>query len=459
MKKLAALILAVMMGATALACISGCSNNYGLNPAEPVTLTFWHCYTGLQRQEMEAAVLDFNETVGREKGIFVDPYSQGKIENITERVLAIANGEEDEEPLPDLFTVYADTSYRLDRLGKLADFSDYMSRRELSEYFESYLQESGDGYKLFPIAKTTEVLLLNYTDWKAFADATGASEESFKTWEGIAEMAEAYYLWSGGKAFFGRDNFANYMLVGSAQLGRPIIGLDDKDGYYLDQTVLRRLWDNYYVPYVKGHYLHEGQSRAEDVGNGSILAYVGSTSEATRFPNAVESDGSLREIKVRVYPIPNFAGTEPYAVQQGFGLAVAKSDATREYAATVFLKWLTEEERNLDFCAISGILPVKKSANSLTKLEDAFTRSESKGREVSSILKKTLRVGIQSVADSTLYPVNSYRVSSWRSVLENAMMDQAKSDASAVREGTVSLESCLTDEHFDDWFERFIDLF
>ena len=66
MKKLAALILAVMMGATALACISGCSNNYGLNPAEPVTLTFWHCYTGLQRQEMEAAVLDFNETVGRE---------------------------------------------------------------------------------------------------------------------------------------------------------------------------------------------------------------------------------------------------------------------------------------------------------------------------------------------------------------------------------------------------------
>ena len=115
MKKLAALILAVMMGATALACISGCSNNYGLNPSEPVTLTYWHCYTGLQRQEMEAAVLDFNETVGRKRGIIVDPYSQGKIENITERVLAIANGEEDEEPLPDLFTVYADTSYRQSR--------------------------------------------------------------------------------------------------------------------------------------------------------------------------------------------------------------------------------------------------------------------------------------------------------------------------------------------------------
>lgn len=67
MKKMAALILAVMMGATALACISGCSNNYGLNPSEPVTLTYWHCYTGLQRQEMEAAVLDFNETVGRKR--------------------------------------------------------------------------------------------------------------------------------------------------------------------------------------------------------------------------------------------------------------------------------------------------------------------------------------------------------------------------------------------------------
>ena len=38
--------------------------------------------------------------------------------------------------------------------------------------------------------------------------------------EGVTAVAEQYYNWSGGKALFGRDAMANYMIVGAKQLLR-----------------------------------------------------------------------------------------------------------------------------------------------------------------------------------------------------------------------------------------------
>ena len=48
---------------------------------------------------------------------------------------------------------------------------------------------------------------------------------------------------------------ANYMLVGAEELGCNIF--DVKDGKMtvnFDEDVIRKLWDNYYVPFVKGYF-------------------------------------------------------------------------------------------------------------------------------------------------------------------------------------------------------------
>ena len=56
---------------------------------------------------------------------------------------------------------------------------------------------SGDGnIKIFPVAKSTELLFLNDTDWRAFSDATGASYEDLSTIEGLVSTAETYYNWT-----------------------------------------------------------------------------------------------------------------------------------------------------------------------------------------------------------------------------------------------------------------------
>lgn len=110
----------------------------------------------------------------------------------------------------------------------LVDISGYLTDKEKEQYVEGYLKEgdfSDDGsIKIFPVAKSTELLFLNDTDWQKFATDTGAEYDDLKSIEGLVETAEKYYNWTDEqtpdqpndeKALFGRDAMANYILVGA----------------------------------------------------------------------------------------------------------------------------------------------------------------------------------------------------------------------------------------------------
>ena len=156
------------------------------------------------------------------------------------------------------------------------------------------------------------------------------------TWEGVVRLAKAYYEWTDaqtpavegdGKAFFGRDAFANYMLIGSLQLGVELFRVENGAlRLQMDETVMRRLWDHYYVPFVNGWFGAYGRFRSDDIKTGQLIALVGSTSGALYFPNEVtRDDGTTYPIVCEVYPLPNFEGTQPCAVQQGAGMVGERS--------------------------------------------------------------------------------------------------------------------------------------
>lgn len=50
-------------------------------------------------------------------------------------------------------------------------------------------------------------------------------------------------------------------------------------------------------------------------------------------------------------------------------MAVTKSDDEHEYAATVFLKWFSKKEQNLEFVCQSSYMPVLKEANSMKSVD------------------------------------------------------------------------------------------
>lgn len=130
-------------------------------------------------------------------------------------------------------------SYTVDQMGLVMDLSDYLTEEEKEAYIDNYLEEgdfSGNGsIKIFPVAKSTELLFLNETDWEPFAEATGASYEDLATMEGLVSTAELYYNWTDaqtaakddGRALFGRDAMANYLLIGSMELGTPVFDVED----------------------------------------------------------------------------------------------------------------------------------------------------------------------------------------------------------------------------------------
>lgn len=443
-------------------CQSDSGSKYKLNPKDPVSLEIWHYYNGPQKVAFDALVSEFNETVGAEQGIVVEAFNYGSINELIQKVIDSANKKVGSSEMPDIFAGYSDTAYQVDQLGLVAPLDEYLTEEDLKEYLPSYLEEGRfdkeQNLKIFPTAKSTEVLMLNKTDWDRFASDTGAKVEDLATVEGVVKTAEAYYDWSGGKAFFGRDAMANYFIIGCKQLGVEIFSVENGEvTLNVDKNVIKKLWDNYYVPYIHGYFGAFGKFRSDDAKTGDIIALVGSTTGAIYFPQEVTvSDTESYPIEVMTLPTPTFEGGEPYAVQQGAGLVVTKSEAKKEYAATIFLKWFTESQRNIDFSVGTGYLPVKTDANSMQAVENSNV-------EMTEVMKETLQVAIDTVKNNEMYTNKAFAGGTdARNVLENSLQEKADADLAemnAMIEAGASREEALaqfdTDANFDTWFAAF----
>lgn len=472
----AAVLASIIAAASLCSCSSRKNNDDLLDKNNPTTVTIWHYYNGVQLINFDNAVSEFNETVGMEKGIIVEAYSKNSISELADSVISAVKKEAGAEAPPNIFATYSETAYTIDQLGQLVDVKQYFTDDEIAEYIPEYLDEGklgNDGsIKIFPTAKSTEVMMLNTTDWADFAAKTGVTEDDLRTWEGLAETAEKYYNYTDaltpdipndGKAFFGRDSVANYMNIGAAQLGEEFVTTDENNNVVLNinKDAVRKLWDYYYVPYVKGYYTAKGRYRSEDAKTGTIIALICSTTGSAYYPTEVTIDDDYTyPIENKVLPVPNFEGTDPYIVQQGAGMSIVKSDEKTEYASAVFLKWFTDEERNIGFTVNSGYLPVKKNAYDKDKIHSIISKSE---ESINETLMNTIDLAVDEVGSYKLYfsPAfdNSAKV---RDVLETGIQDTAVSDYEAawerIQQGEdrdAVIAEYTSDDAFEKWFSDF----
>ncbi len=474
MKKTGKTIKNICLAAALSLCLTGCGNKSLLDPGNPVSLTVWHYYNGSQQVAFDALVEEFNDTVGKKKGIYIQSYSQGSVSDLETAVRDSINGKVGADAMPDIFASYADTAYEVEQAGALANLSDYLDKEELDKYVDSYIEEgriaADETLRIFPTAKSTEIMMLNKTDWEPFAEATGVSLESLKTMEGVAATAQKYYEWTDsltpdipedGKALYGRDAVANYFIIGMRQLGTEIFQVENGEmTLNVPKEKLHRLWENYYVPMVKGYFGAYGSFRSDDVKTGEILAYTGSTSSAMYFPDQVELDDNSYAIDYIVMAAPVFEGGEAYAVQQGAGMVVTRSDKKHEYAAVEFLKWFTEADNNLQFGSVSGYLPVMKEAGSIEKLDQVIADQEM------TVAPKTydcMTTIFKEMDGMTLYTNKSFKNgSAARKVLEYNLSDQAAEDRAkvvAALEQGKNLEEAsaefVSEEAFEKWYSSF----
>ena len=467
-KQVKSLLCGLCAAALALGC-GGCSGSAGSEvPAKVTDIMVWTYYNGDQLESFTSLVDQFNETVGAQKGIKVSAESQGSVNDLETSVMDSAEGKVGAAAMPNIFSAYADTAYALDQMGMVVDLAPYLTEEEKAQFVEGYLSEGDfgedDSIKIFPVAKSTELLFLNDTDWQAFADAADVRYEDLATMEGLTAAAEKYYNWTDaqtaapddGKALFGRDAMANYMLLGAQQLGDTIFAV--KDGRMtvnFERDVARRLWDNYYVPFVRGWFAATGRFRSDDIKTGNVLAYVGSSSSATFFPTRVTNDANeSHEISLKTLPAPPFEGGEAVAVQQGAGMVVTAAKEEEVKASVEFLKWFVRAENNIAFSVGSGYLPVTRKANDMQEILAS-------GLTLDDNMQQTLAVAVDTVNGNRLYTPHAFAGSnSARKVLEYGLSDLAAADRETVvqriAEGQSAAEAeaeFLTDEYFEAWYQ------
>ncbi len=466
-KRIMTIGLVLAMGMT----LAGCGGKKSpLDAKNPVTIEVWNYYNGDQLTAFDNLVKEFNESVGKEKGIIVKSSSQGSVNDLEMNVLAAIRGEVGAAEVPNIFMAYADTAYSADQMGGIVDLKQYLTEEEIAVYIDSYIKEgdfSGQGeIKIFPMAKSTEVLVLNKTDWDTFAEQTGARYEDMADMEGLVKTAQSYYEWTDaetpdingdGRALFGRDAMANYMLIGSMQMGTEIFQVaDGKMTLNFDKDTVRRLWDNYYIPFVKGYFAASGRFRSDDIKTGNVIAFVGSSSGASFFPDVVNRDNQEEyPIEMDVLPCPGFAGGAGYVVQQGAGMVVTEGSEAEIYASVEFLKWFTADEQNILCSVQSGYLPVTKTANDKTAILNS-------GAEISRNMEKTLPVAVDMVNENQPYTTKAFEQGTKaRNVLEYALSDRAAEDRAIVQErlaaGQSLEDACAefcTDACFDAWYEE-----
>ncbi|WP_294148953.1 extracellular solute-binding protein [uncultured Clostridium sp.] len=363
-KKMYAMISLIAL--TLLVGIAGCNNREKTAPKSdsPVVITLWHSYNAVAKIQFDKLIQEFNDTVGLEKDIIVDAKGYGSSDELEEVLYASANRMIGSEPLPDIFASYPDSAYRLDKLAPLVPLERYFTAEEFQKYQPEFLEEGvwdEEGHhKMLPVAKSTELLYLNKTDWERFSEETGVSKAQLGSWEGLAEVAELYYGWSGGKPFLGMNYYNDFSVMAAAQLGETIYG--DSGRFEFSREAARKAWEAYYVPHVMGWY-ESREYNQDGVKSGKLMAYIGSSAGAGFFPGEIiENEEKSYPIECECFPYPTFDGGTGYMTQRGADMGVFASDGIREEAACEFLKWFTAPEQNIRFAVATGYLPVEEKA-------------------------------------------------------------------------------------------------
>lgn len=370
MKKNLLIILATVLFVMS---VTGCNNENKLDSKNPLTLTMWHNYGGDMQESMDFLIDQFNATVGKEQGIIVNVTAISSSSELNDSLDMIVNGDPGAPDMPDVFTGYPKTAIKFQEKGMLANLDNTFTDDELSAYVDAFIKEgrlSDGGLYVFPLAKSTEILYLNRTLFDRFANETGVKVDKLSTFEGIAELSQKYYEWTDaqtpnepndGKTFFSADSWFNVAEVGMEQLNSDIF--DNTAKLSLNNDTYSHIFETLYTPVVKGGMaIYDGYS-SDLSKTGDLVCSTGSSAGILFYGDSITyADGTIENVEYNILPYPVFEGGKKIAVQRGGGLMVAKTNEKKEYAASVFIKWLTSTEQNMRFISKTGYLPVTKQA-------------------------------------------------------------------------------------------------
>ena len=333
-----------------------------LNPGKPTTLTMWHVYGEQVDSPMNAYIEQFNSTVGKEKGIVINVTLMSNASQIGKKLKDAQTDKAGSKEMPDLFFCHSSDARSLGA-NNLLNWNDYFSATELGAFVPDFLSDGTvDGnLSVFPVSKSTYMLFIAGGVFDRFAAAKNVSLSDLATWKGFFAVAGKYYEWSGGKPFCAID-----YLIRSAELCAISDGenISYKDGWYdANNPALRNAYEMFATSIAKGHIVVSDLYSNTQVMTGQTCAGIGSSASVLYYNDEITyPDNTSEAMNLKVLPMPQQSGKQKVATQSGVGLCAYKTTDRKAEAATVFARWFTEEQRNVDFVLSTGYMPVRTGA-------------------------------------------------------------------------------------------------
>lgn len=378
MKKLLSAVIVFTIVFCSVLSLYGCNSSKTLlNPDNPVTLTMWHVYGEQADSPMNRQVEEFNQTVGKEKGVIINVTNMSSATYIGQKLLDAQSNKAGALEMPDLFFCHASNA---DDLGteNLIDWNDLLTKSEIDAFVDDFIADGtvGDSLSVLPVSKSTHLLFVAGGVFDKFALEKGVSYQDLSTWTGIFDVAEKYYDWSKGQPFLAID-----YLMRCVELNAMSKGVQDfytESGWYdFSNEILMDSYMQFANSIAKGHIIVSDLYANTQIMTGQVIAGIGSSASILYYNDKITyPDNTSVDMNLHVLMPPQAGGeTQNYATQAGVGLCAYKTTEQKSEAAAVFARWFTEEQRNLDFVASTGYMPVLDS--SFNKIDDYQFKSQS----------------------------------------------------------------------------------
>ena len=222
--------------------LAGCGGSKTLLSAkDPTMLSIWHVYGEQADSPMNRLLTEFNDTVGKEKGILLNVTNMTNSAAIGGQLQDAKAGKPGALDLPDLFSAHPSDASALG-IETLVDWNDWFTAEDMAAYVPGFVQDGIiEGRQVvFPVSKSTQLIFLNGSQYARFAADTGAQLSTLAILDGFFEMAAAVFLrWlteQQRNLEFAADT--GYMPVSSA-------AFDAIADYPFEQQSYQRLYDVY----------------------------------------------------------------------------------------------------------------------------------------------------------------------------------------------------------------------
>lgn len=121
--------------------LAGCGGSKTLlSPKDPTMLSIWHVYGEQADSPMNRLLTEFNDTVGREKGILLNVTNMTNSAAIGGQLQDAKAGKPGALDLPDLFSAHSADASALG-IENLVDWNDWFTAEDMAAYVPGFVQD------------------------------------------------------------------------------------------------------------------------------------------------------------------------------------------------------------------------------------------------------------------------------------------------------------------------------